>query len=186
MGEQTAEGAVFGARLREYRAAANLTQEQLAARAGLSVPAVSMLERGARKAPRPSTVELLAEALGLDPSRRAALVAAARGQTVMAVRTSSRIGPDPHALLLPPPDVADFTGRTDQVSLLFDQLDASLQEEGLRTVVVSAVAGRAGVGKTTLAVHVAHRLSHAFPDGLLYVDLHGASARPTAPGEVLA
>lgn len=68
----------FGSTLREYRAAANLTREELAERAGLSVHAIGMLERGVRRLPRPGTVELLAWALRLDPSQRAVLVAAAR------------------------------------------------------------------------------------------------------------
>ncbi len=49
-------------------------------------------------------------------------------------------------------------------------------------MVVSAVAGKAGVGKTALAVHVAHRLRDAFPDGQLYVNLHGASQHPLRAG----
>jgi hypothetical protein len=53
-------------------------------------------------------------------------------------------------------------------------------------VVISAVAGKPGIGKTTLAVHIAHRLGTQFPDGQLYVNLQGAQAHPLAPGEVLA
>jgi transcriptional regulator with XRE-family HTH domain len=55
-----------------------LTQEELAERSGLSVYAISMLERGVRRTPRSSTVEFLAEALKLDQQQRAALAAAAR------------------------------------------------------------------------------------------------------------
>jgi tetratricopeptide (TPR) repeat protein/transcriptional regulator with XRE-family HTH domain len=80
----------FAALLRRYRAVANLTQEQLAGRAGLSVQAISMLERGVRRAPRSSTVELLAEALELRAPQRAMLVAAARQGTAAPARDLER------------------------------------------------------------------------------------------------
>ncbi|MBP2367862.1 AfsR/SARP family transcriptional regulator [Pseudonocardia parietis] len=83
-----------------------------------------------------------------------------------------------------PADIADFTGRAKQVDrirdLIVDRLDGS------PAVVVSAIAGKAGVGKTTLAVHVAHQLRSRFPDGQLYVDLRGAEADPRDPADVLA
>jgi transcriptional regulator with XRE-family HTH domain len=69
----------FGLLLRAHRGANGLTQEELAARAGLSTEAVSALERGSRRAPRAATVECLAGALKLDPARRAEFAAAARG-----------------------------------------------------------------------------------------------------------
>ena len=53
-------------------------------------------------------------------------------------------------------------------------------------MVVSLIAGAGGLGKTTLAVHVAHQLRAQFPDGQLYVDLRGASDSPAAPADVLA
>jgi transcriptional regulator with XRE-family HTH domain len=68
----------LGALLRRYRGAAGITQEELAERSGLSVQAISMLERGLRHAPRSSTIETLARALVLDPAQHEALVAAAR------------------------------------------------------------------------------------------------------------
>lgn len=68
----------FADLLRYHRMAAGLTQEELAARAHLSVDAISTLERGVRRSPRKDTVALLAEALAVSPEDRAALVAAAR------------------------------------------------------------------------------------------------------------
>ena len=67
----------FGALLRRYRTLAGLSQESLAGRAGVSVRAVSDLERGVNRAPRVETLELLVAALGLGPADRAALIAAA-------------------------------------------------------------------------------------------------------------
>jgi tetratricopeptide (TPR) repeat protein len=83
-----------------------------------------------------------------------------------------------------PPDTADFTGREEQVARLCGLLGA--QTTGPPgAVVISAVAGMGGIGKTTLAVHVAHQVRAQFPDGQLYVSLRGA-ASPLSPAEVLA
>src|SRR5215471_15203153 len=68
----------FGTLLKRYRIAAGLTQEALAAQAGLSPRGISDLERGERRAPRKETVQLLAEALKLSAAERATLEAAAR------------------------------------------------------------------------------------------------------------
>src|SRR5690348_15769795 len=68
----------FAALLRRHRGARCLTQDELASRSGISAQAISMLERGARRAPRSTTVELLAQALKLEPPEREALHAAAR------------------------------------------------------------------------------------------------------------
>ncbi|MET9731239.1 BTAD domain-containing putative transcriptional regulator [Streptomyces sp. NPDC006458] len=80
-----------------------------------------------------------------------------------------------------PATVPDFTGRTSSVSELSDVLTSA---EG-RVMAVSALAGIGGVGKTTLAVHVAHQARTAFPDGQLYVDLQGAGPRAAEPDTVL-
>ncbi|MFC8566628.1 BTAD domain-containing putative transcriptional regulator [Streptomyces sp. NPDC057245] len=91
-----------------------------------------------------------------------------------------------------PATVPDFTGRASFVRELSDVLSAASGDgpgdgpgPGGRVMAVSALAGIGGVGKTTLAVHVAHRARAAFPDGQLYVDLQGAGARPAEPETVL-
>ena len=72
-GRDGARGDTFGTRLRRLREAAALTQEELAARAGLSAKAVGALERGERRHPHPPTVRALAAALGLSGAGQAAL-----------------------------------------------------------------------------------------------------------------
>ncbi|MFG3050397.1 BTAD domain-containing putative transcriptional regulator [Kitasatospora sp. NPDC048239] len=80
-----------------------------------------------------------------------------------------------------PADVSDFSGRT----VLVSDLSAVLMNATGQAVVVTSLAGIGGVGKTTLAVHVAHRVRSEFPDGQLYVDLRGAGASPADPAVVL-
>jgi DNA-binding SARP family transcriptional activator/tetratricopeptide (TPR) repeat protein/DNA-binding XRE family transcriptional regulator len=72
-----------------------------------------------------------------------------------------------------PADLPDFTGRTAEL----DQLEA-LSGSPVTAVVISAVTGAPGVGKTALAVHWAQRAAHRYRDGQLYVDLRGFSADP--------
>ncbi|WP_378737903.1 BTAD domain-containing putative transcriptional regulator [Nocardia brasiliensis] len=88
-------------------------------------------------------------------------------------------GPEPVPAQLPP-DIADFTGR----ERLVDELAAQLTGAG-SAVAISAVGGMGGVGKTTLALHVAHRVRDRFPDGQLYANLHGVDPVPTSPGAAL-
>jgi DNA-binding SARP family transcriptional activator/predicted negative regulator of RcsB-dependent stress response len=84
-----------------------------------------------------------------------------------------------------PADVADFTGREDQVTHLCTVLAAaSAINDG--AVRIALVAGYGGLGKTSLAVHAAHKVRSEFPDGQLYVDLLGATAHPLVPADVLA
>ena len=93
--------------------------------------------------------------------------------------------PVPHPAQLPA-DIGDFTGREAQVRHLCEMLVHDEAATSPGAVRIAVVAGAAGLGKTTLAVHAAHQVRAAFPDGQLYVDLSGASAHPAPPGEVLA
>ncbi len=89
-----------------------------------------------------------------------------------------------------PADTIRFTGRTKHLAALLD-LDPGAEHPDNpgdpATVVVTAVEGMAGIGKTALAVHAAHRLADQFPDGVLFTDLRGFTPEvaPTKPELVL-
>ncbi|HEX5121474.1 MAG TPA: tetratricopeptide repeat protein [Pseudonocardiaceae bacterium] len=101
--------------------------------------------------------------------------------------------PDPvtsAAAVLPfqlPADTVRFTGRAEHLTRLLELSPGAEHPGGPATVVVTAVEGMAGIGKTALAVHAAHRLADRFPDGVLFTDLHGYTPRtePTPPEQAL-
>jgi transcriptional regulator with XRE-family HTH domain len=164
-------------RLRDYRKHALLTQEQLADRSGVSVRTIRALECGRVDRPLPATVRLLADALGLgDAERRALTPLHQAGAAVPAGSVPAEL----------PADVAWFAGRTGSLTLL-DGLLGSPGQVQATPVAVIAIAGAAGVGKSALAIHAAHRAAGRFPDGQLYVNLHGATpgVPPLDPLEAL-
>ena len=77
-----------------------------------------------------------------------------------------------------------FVGRAAELAGLLELVDRAPQAD---TVVISAVAGMAGIGKTALAVQAGHRLAEQFPDGQVFVDLHGftAGVAPVQPEQAL-
>ncbi|AZM53849.1 AfsR family transcriptional regulator [Streptomyces sp. WAC 01529] len=131
------------------------------------------------------TRRLLADELGVDPRPGLKDLQQRILQADPALAEPAAGEPEPAATVVRPAQlpatVPDFTGRASFVGELSDILSSA---EG-RVMAVSALAGIGGVGKTTLAVHVAHVARTHFPDGQLYVDLQGAGARAAEPETVL-
>jgi tetratricopeptide (TPR) repeat protein/transcriptional regulator with XRE-family HTH domain len=192
---------------RRLRLRAGLTQEALAERSGVSVSTIRGLETGTRRNLQLSSLQRLADAMDLSPDERDKLLAAAMGddadrphrQRLPGQRDLTGNGPRaghgdrtgaPQSSASPvprqlPADVLNFAGREEYL----DQLDALLdcaRDARRPTVVISAIAGVGGVGKTALALHWAHRAAAHHPDAQLYVNLRGyALDPPMTPADVL-
>src|SRR5580700_4614364 len=166
--------------LRQLRAEAALTQEELAEAAGLNPRTISDLERGLATTPHKDTVRLLADALQLGGSARVEFEAAARGHTVPGRGRGRGVAAAPRTL---PRDVASFTGRQHELAEL---ADAAAGTGGV--VSIHAIGGMAGVGKTAFAVHAAHRLAGRFPGGQIFLPLHAHTPgqQPVDPADALA
>jgi tetratricopeptide (TPR) repeat protein/transcriptional regulator with XRE-family HTH domain len=202
----TPAGDSVGAALRQARQSAGLTQEELAARTGLSVRAIGDLERGRTARPHSRSVKVLAQALGLaepayeqlmdllrqqlaaDAAAPAGSAAPAGEQIAQAQGGAGRpvaggARPVPAQL---PADIADFTGRAEQMARLEQVVAAGVRAGQPGAVTVAVVTGAGGTGKTTLAVHAAHVVASWFPDGQFFAELGGAGVHPAEPAEVLA
>ncbi|WP_214102600.1 ATP-binding protein [Acrocarpospora catenulata] len=158
------------------RGGAELTYRELAAATGWSHGIIGEYLSG-RVLPPTDRFDVLIALLGATPAEQGAL-ATARDQVEEGRRQTA---PAPRQL---PADVYGFTGRAAELG----ELDALLTAGERRpAVVVSAVAGTAGVGKTALAVRWSHRVARRFPDGQLYLDLRGYDPeRPVAAADALA
>ncbi|MFJ3216381.1 ATP-binding protein [Kitasatospora sp. NPDC086801] len=204
-GTDTEGAGDFGRLLAGHRVAAGLTQEELAAAAGVSLRAVGDMERGRTRGPQRRTVRALAEALGLDDVQAAALDRAAQcgrprgtrpAQTAAVPARGPAVpapaGPAPTEAAAPaaplapgalalPRDIADFTAREDALALLAELADDDRPAHP-RVVLIS---GQPGLGKTAFALHAAHTLAPFFPDGQLSLDLGGMAATPLSARDAL-
>jgi predicted ATPase/transcriptional regulator with XRE-family HTH domain/Tfp pilus assembly protein PilF len=148
--------------LRELRRAAGLSRDALAERAGLSAKAVASLEQGERLTPRATTVRLLADALGVEPSVRADLLLAA-------ARLPGTPRPKPKPPHNLPAPLASLVGRADELAIIGGRLQGA--DTRLLTVV-----GAGGSGKSRLALAAAWALRPHFADGAWWVELVGIGA----------
>lgn len=175
-----------GSWLRRQREAAGLTQEELAERSGLSVRAISNLERDRTRRPHPDTLRRVAGSLGLTGAELTDLTIRYRAVLglpapapeeggLLAASGGERGGLGRVTAVVPrqlPAAVASFAGRAAELAVLDQWLDDATRNPG-PAVVISAVGGMAGVGKTALALYWAHRVADRFPDGQLYANLRG-------------
>jgi DNA-binding SARP family transcriptional activator/tetratricopeptide (TPR) repeat protein len=109
----------------------------------------------------------LADELGIDPGPEL------RAAHTQVLRQASPAPPRQPASNVPtqlPADLPSFSGRDTELA----RTSALVAEQNAMTTI--AISGMAGVGKTTLAVHFAHEVADRFPDGQLYVNLHGFDA----------
>jgi predicted ATPase/transcriptional regulator with XRE-family HTH domain len=171
--EGTATGVGFASVLRAHRRAAGLTQQELAARAGVGVRTVRELERGRAIRPQRGTVELLADALGLVATARARFTQAARGRLLQTAADPGDTGAArvTRTIALPPP--LPLVGRDDDVRDVGGLVASS---DAVQLV------GLAGVGKTCLALAVGHRVTQRFPGGVAGIFVSDRSG----PDDVLA
>ena len=169
----------IGTWLRQARLAAGLTQEDLAAKSGVSVRTISNLERDRTGRPYPRSLQSLTAALGLPDADGAEQLTRQRASRVGRAGSASTEGPRQL-----PAAIRHFTGRQAELDTLTGLLDAGTAEGA---VAISAIDGMAGVGKTALAVYWAHQVADRFPDGQLYVNLHGFAPdrRPADPAEAV-
>lgn len=174
----------LGTALRRAREGRGVSLRALARRLHRAHSTLVEYERGHRLAPI-DVIEAYEAELGIPAGTLVALHERARLEIYGADRSRRQtyvLRPGlaaPHQL---PPNVAHFTGRAGEVS----KLRAAVAHRRPRSVVILVIAGAPGMGKTALAVHLAHELAPDFPDAQLYVNLHGYEpAQRLGPSQVL-
>jgi tetratricopeptide (TPR) repeat protein/transcriptional regulator with XRE-family HTH domain len=161
------------------RGDSELTYQAMASRIGCSQTAIAEYFT-ARTIPPTDRFDALTGLLGASPAERGAL-ATARDRVDEHRRKDHRQAPGAGSPGRPghgvprqlPTALRHFCGRSGELAELDRLLDEALATQA---VLVTAISGTAGVGKTTLAVHYAHRVAQRFPDGQLYVNLRGFGA----------
>jgi tetratricopeptide (TPR) repeat protein len=166
------------------RADAELTYRQLAAKTGWSHAVIGQYFTG-KVLPPTDRFDILVGLLGATHAEQGAL-ATARDRVEESGRAPT-ITRGTHPRPVPrqlPADVAGFAGRDHALAELTALLDGGGQASA---IVISALSGTAGIGKTALAVHWAHRMTDRFRDGQLYVNLRGfdPSGSAMVPAEAL-
>ncbi|MFY1705225.1 ATP-binding protein [Micromonospora sp. WMMA1923] len=146
--------------LRGHRRSAGLTQAELAALAGVGVRTIRDLERGRAARPQRTTVELIAGALGLTGVVRTAFLAAARGTGSAPAAPTDPMTKDLDGTRTALPAAVELTGREQDVAELTRLVT------GDRHPPVVSLVGLAGVGKTALALRVAHTVAAEHPGGV--------------------
>ncbi|MDR8408142.1 tetratricopeptide repeat protein [Nonomuraea sp. 3-1Str] len=163
--------------------------------------------RGAARAVSPEPRHALIDELGIEPgpdlSALHQRILAADPSLAAAAQPAVTVAPEPaeepepreeepvHELPRPaqlPATVSDFTGRKEisrRLRTMLGSHTGALSSHTAEGVPVAVICGIGGVGKTTLAVHVAHAADDLFPDGQLYADLRGYTGEATAPESAL-
>ncbi len=157
----------FGAYLRRRREAAGLTQEELAQRSGVALRTISDIERRVTRYPQRETLKDLAEALGLEGNERRQFM---RLVPRRPGRRKSRL--NPRAGIPSPP--SPLVGRE------YD-LAAAIELLSRPDIRLLSLIGPVGVGKTRLALAIAHAVQGSFQDGVYFVDLSAVERTADLP-----
>ncbi len=171
----------LGEILRTFRFRAGLSQEALSEAAGVSVRTISDLERGQRASAHLETVRLLASALDLTSAERRQLLESARPD---GLATGTQVTATPHIAFgavrwnasIPAP-ATSLVGRARELDALMTSIEA-------RTGGLFTLTGPGGVGKTRLAIEIAHRLAPSFADGAAFVELATVTQAELVPDTI--